>query len=70
VVTSEIGLSLLDFGARTLAGFPENHLLVAIPMHRMIGVMSVLDQGVGGEQEEKRENIEREIDELGGVTAP
>lgn len=60
-------MSLLDFGARTLAGFPENYLLVAIPMHRMIGVMSALDQGVGGEHEEKRENIEREIDELGVV---
>jgi uncharacterized protein (DUF169 family) len=67
VVTGEIGLSLLDFGARRLAGFPENHLLVAIPMHGMIGVMSALDHGVGGEREEKRESIEREIDELGGV---
>ena len=69
VVTGEIGVSLLDFGARRLAGFPEDHLLVAIPMHRMIGVISALDQGVGGEREQKRESIEREIDELGGVTA-
>jgi uncharacterized protein (DUF169 family) len=69
VVTGEIGLSLLDFGARRLAGFPENHLLVAIPLHRMIGIMSALDRGVGGERKEKRESIEREIDELGGVTA-
>ena len=69
VVTGEIGLSLLDFGARRLAGFPENHLLVAIPLHRMIGIMSALDQGVGGTREENRESIEREIDELGGVAA-
>jgi uncharacterized protein (DUF169 family) len=67
VVTGEIGLSLLDFGARRLAGFAEDHLLVAVPMHRMFGVISALDQGVGGEREEKRESIEREIDELGGV---
>jgi uncharacterized protein (DUF169 family) len=67
VVTGEIGLSLLDFGARRLAGFDDVHLLVAIPMHRMFGVISALDQGVGGEREEKRKSIEREIDELGGV---
>jgi len=69
VVTGEVGVSLLDFGARRLAGFPDNHLLVSIPLHRMIGVMSALDHGVGGEREERREVIEREIDELGGVTA-
>jgi uncharacterized protein (DUF169 family) len=66
-VTGQIGLSLFDFGARRLAGFDESHLLVAIPMHRMIGVISALDQGVGGKREAVRENIEREIDELGGV---
>jgi uncharacterized protein (DUF169 family) len=69
VVTGEIGLSLLDFGARRLADFPDDHLLVAIPLHRMMGVMSALDQGVGGEREQKREAVEREIDELGGVAA-
>ena len=69
VVTGQIGVSLLDFGARRLAAFPENHLLVAIPLHRMIGVMSALDQGVGVGHKENRENIEREIDELGGVAA-
>jgi len=47
VVSGEIGLSLLDFGARRLAGFPENHLLVAIPMHRMMLIMAALDHGVG-----------------------
>ena len=69
VVTGEIGLSLLDFGARRLAGFAEGHLLVAVPMHRMMGVISALDQGVGGEREEDRESVEREIDELGGVVS-
>jgi uncharacterized protein (DUF169 family) len=67
VVTGEIGLSLLDFGARRLAGFAEDHLLVTIPMHRMVGVLSALDQGVGGEREANHERIEGEIDELGGV---
>jgi uncharacterized protein (DUF169 family) len=66
-VTGEIGVSLLDFGARRLAGFNEDYLLVAIPMHRMTSVISALDQGVGGEREKDRERIEREIDELGGV---
>jgi hypothetical protein len=50
-----------------LAGFPEDQLLVAIPFHRMLGIMRALDQGVGGEREEERESIEREIDELGRV---
>jgi uncharacterized protein (DUF169 family) len=67
VVTGEIGLSLLDFGPRRLAGFAEGYLLVAVPMHRMFGVISALDHGVGGERKEKRESIEREIDELGTV---
>jgi uncharacterized protein (DUF169 family) len=67
VVTGEIGLSLLDFGARRLADFAEDHLLVAIPMHRMTGVISALDQGVGGEREKERESVERVIEELGGV---
>jgi uncharacterized protein (DUF169 family) len=67
VVTGEIGVSLLDFGARRLAGFAGDHLLVAVPIHRMIGIISALDHGVGGEREEKRESIERQIDELGEV---
>jgi len=49
------------------SGFSEGHLLVAIPMHRMMGVMSALDLGIGGERGRARESIEREIDELGGV---
>ena len=65
VVTGEIGLSLLDFGARRLAGFAEDHLLVAVPLHRMIGILEALDQGVSREGVEVSENIERQIDELG-----
>jgi uncharacterized protein (DUF169 family) len=67
VVTGEVGLSLLDFGARRLAGFAADQLLLAIPFHRMPGIISALDQGAGGEREEERASIEREIDELGGV---
>jgi uncharacterized protein (DUF169 family) len=67
VVTGEIGLSLLDFGARRLAGFAEDHLLVAVPFHRMIGILHALDRGVGGKLEEEPESVERQIDELGRV---
>ncbi len=67
VVTGDIGLSLLDFGARRLAGFAEDQLLVAVPFHRMIVILHALDQGVGGEREEEPESIERQIDELGKV---
>ena len=67
VVTGEIGLSLLDFGARRLAGFSDDHLLVGIPLHRMMGILQALDQGVGREGAEKSESIERQIDELGKV---
>lgn len=69
IVTGEVGLSLFDFGARRLAGFPESHLLVAIPWHRMLGVMAALDHGVGGKRMEDQETAERQIDELGGVVA-
>jgi len=64
VVTGEIGLSLLDFGARRLGGFAEEHLLVGIPFHRMIGIIRALEQGVGREGVEEGESIERQIDEL------
>ena len=67
VVTGEIGLSLLDFGARRLAGFAEDQLLVAVPFHRMIGILHALDQGVGGKREEEAETVERQIDALGRV---
>jgi uncharacterized protein (DUF169 family) len=66
-VTGEIGLSLLDFGARRLAGFAEDQLLVAVPFHRMIGILHALDQGVGGRREEEPESVERQIDELGRI---
>jgi hypothetical protein len=33
----------------------------------MFGVISALDQGVGGKREKKPETVEQEIDELGGV---
>ena len=69
VVTGEIGLSLLDFGARRLAGFAEEHLLLSVPLHRMLGILEALDQGVGRESEDKSESIERQIDELGKVEA-
>jgi len=67
VVTGEIGLSLLDFGARRLAGFAEDQLLVGVPFHRMIGILHALDRGVGGKREEEPESVERQIDELGRV---
>jgi len=69
VVTGEVGLSLLDFGARRLAGFAEDHLLVAVPLHRMMGILHALDQGVGRVGAETSESIERQIDELGKVEA-
>ncbi len=67
VVTGEIGLSLLDFGARRLAGFPEDRLLVAVPFHRMLGVMRALEEGVGLEREEDLVAAERDIEALGRV---
>jgi uncharacterized protein (DUF169 family) len=69
VVTGEIGLSLLDFGARRLAGFSEDHLLVGVPLHRMLGILQALDNGVGRERAEVSETVEREIEELGKVEA-
>jgi uncharacterized protein (DUF169 family) len=67
VVTGEIGLSLLDFGARRLAGFAEDQLLISVPFHRMIGILHALDQGVSGRGAETPEIVERQIDELGRV---
>jgi uncharacterized protein (DUF169 family) len=65
-VTGEIGLSLLDFGARRLAGFTEDHLLLAVPLHRLLGILEALDRGVGGGAQDS-ETIERQIHELGKV---
>ncbi len=67
VVTGEIGLSLFDSGARRLAGFAEDQLLVSVPFHRMIGILHALDQGVGRKRKEEPESMERQIDELGKV---
>jgi uncharacterized protein (DUF169 family) len=64
VVTGEIGLSLLDFGARRLAGFAEDLMLLGIPYHRMLAVFQALESGVG---REPVVDMERQIDELGGV---
>jgi len=69
VVTGEIGLSLFDGGARRLARFADDELLVALPYHRMIGVMSALEDGAGVGRDEKLENAERQIDGLGRVEA-
>jgi uncharacterized protein (DUF169 family) len=69
VVTGKIGLSLLDFGARRLAGFAEDHLLLAVPLHRILGILEALDQGVGAEEEQKSETLERQIEDLGKVEA-
>ena len=66
VVTGEIGLSLLDFGARRLAEFDEDVLLVSVPFHRMFGIMRALDQGLSGERTDLAD-IEQQIDELGAV---
>jgi len=68
VVTGELGLSLLDFGARRLAGFADDQLLVAVPLHRMIGIIEALDRGVG-QDGEAGESIEQQIDDLGRVEA-
>lgn len=67
IVTGDIGLSLLDFGARRLAGFADDQLLVGIPFHSMIGIIHALDQGIGREGGADVESIERQIDELGRV---
>lgn len=69
LVTGEIGLSLLDFGARRLARFDDDQLLVGIPFHRLISIMHALDHGAGGSREEKPEAVERQIEELGRVEA-
>lgn len=67
-VTGEVGLSLIDAGARRLGRFREDHALVAVPMHRMIGIISALDHGVG-QKAEKSEAVAAEIHQL-GVVAP
>ncbi len=67
LATGEVGLSLLDHGARRLAGFGPSELAVAVPLHRMIEVMQALGRGIGGERIHDRAQMERQIDELGQV---
>jgi uncharacterized protein (DUF169 family) len=67
IVTGQIGLSLFDHGARRLADFPQDTLVVSVPLHRMFGIMQALDQGDGSERIADREQMERQIDELGKV---
>jgi uncharacterized protein (DUF169 family) len=67
LVTGEVGLSLLDHGARRLADFGPDELAVAVPLPRMLGIMHALAQGVGRGRVEDREQMERQIDELGKV---
>lgn len=68
-VTGQIGVSLLDSGARRLAGFDEDQMLVTVPLHRMLGVMLALEQGAGGRRDKEAHDVEREIDSLGRVEA-
>ena len=69
VVTGEIGLSLLDFGARRLAGFADDQLLLSVPLHRMIGIIEALDRGIGRDGGEANESLEQQIDDLGRIEA-
>ena len=66
LVTGEIGLSLFDVGARRLAAFGADQLLVGVPLHRMLLVMWALEQGSGGGHLD-RDAMEKQIDELGKV---
>ena len=65
LVTGHLGLSLLDFGARRLAGYAEDLLLVSVPYHRMIGIMYALDQGLRVPGDKSPDALEREFVDLG-----
>lgn len=67
IVSGHIGVSLLDFGARRLAGFGEDQLLVAVPFSRMIGIMHAFDHGLQRPHDQRPEAVERQLDELGPV---
>jgi uncharacterized protein (DUF169 family) len=69
VATGQIGLSLFDSGARRLARFADDELLVAVPYHRMILIMSALERGVGVGRDAKLDEVARQIDGLGRVEA-
>jgi uncharacterized protein (DUF169 family) len=70
IVTGNLGLSLLDFGARRLAGFGGDQMLVSVPFHRMLGVMHAFEQGVHRPHDQRPEAIERQIEDLGPVQRP
>jgi uncharacterized protein (DUF169 family) len=67
LMTGDLGLSLLDFGARRLADFPEDLLLVSVPLHRMILAMQALAAGRKRHMGEGKDTAEKEIDALGPV---
>lgn len=68
VVTGEIGLSLFDFGARRLAGFGDDQLLVGVPFHRIVAIVHAFDRhGLGGTRDARPEQAEHDIDRLGPV---
>lgn len=64
LATGNLGLSLLDFGARRLAGFAEDLLLISVPFHRMIGLMHALDD-TATRAEAPAGAFEREVEALG-----
>jgi len=64
LATGNLGLSLLDFGARKLAGFAEDLLLISVPFHRMIGIMHALDD-TSARPEAPAGTFEREVEALG-----
>jgi uncharacterized protein (DUF169 family) len=67
IVTGNMGLSLLDFGARRLASFPEEMLLLSVPFHRMIGLMHALERRTNQLRGEDSDSIEKEIEALGPI---
>ncbi len=67
IVTGRIGISLLDFGARRLAGFADDQLAVAVPFHKMIGIVHALDHGVHRAHDRRPEAVAREIEDLGPI---
>jgi uncharacterized protein (DUF169 family) len=69
LLTGDLGLSLLDFGARRLAVFPEELLLVSVPFHRMLGVLAALE-GPARRENLGREEAVRDIEALGPVERP
>jgi uncharacterized protein (DUF169 family) len=67
IVTGNLGLSLLDFGARRLASFPEEMLLLSVPFHRMIGLMHALERRTNHLRGEDAASMEKEFEALGPI---